>query len=384
MHHLYIHVPFCDGKCLYCGFFSELYFHEAADKYLDCLAVEMDLYLAGKPVPSPITIYIGGGTPTVLSAKQLDRLINIVRSRVDISALREWTIESNPGTLSGEKAACLAEHSVNRLSIGAQSFCDSTLQQMLRRHKASDISDCFTTARSAGFDNIGLDLIAGFPDVSDDEWRNSIRSIIDLNPKHISVYALSSEENSGLARLHAEGKISIPDDDAQIRAIDIAQTMLTPAGFGQYETSNYAQPGFECLHNLSCWRGLDYIGFGPSASSRAGLKRWTNINSVNGYIEALSSGVNLERSEETLSEADDITERLMFNFRLAEGVDLQRFILMLAQTPTDSGTDQLAKHWESALNRMGSEGLVLARDGRWFLTERGKSFADYVASELIL
>lgn len=373
--HLYIHVPFCDGKCLYCGFFSEFFDSEAAEKYLACLEIEMDLYLAGKPAPAPETIYIGGGTPSVLSTSQLERLITLISSRVDTSALREWTIESNPGTFSSDKADMLASNSVNRISIGAQSFCDSTLRQMRRRHNSGDIGACVNIARSAGFSNIGLDLIAGFPGVSDEEWKNSIENAISLNPSHISVYALSQEEDSALARLHSTGGIAIPDEDEQMRAVDTALSMLTAADYGQYETSNCARPGYECLHNLSCWRGLDYVGFGPSASSRAGLKRWTNLNDLAGYIGALSSGANPDHSaEEILSEIDDITERLIFNFRLTEGVALQKYI---------SNANSPAQYWKTTLTSLTSEGLVLVRNDRWFLTAQGRLLADYVASELI-
>lgn len=372
--HLYVHVPFCDGKCVYCGFYSELYAPSAADSYLAALDKELSA-AGGKYDLRPSTIYFGGGTPAVLDTPQLSSLLDIIWRHVALGELKEWTIEINPGMLTIERAGLLQKKRVNRISMGAQTFDNNVLKAVGRRHTADAIAKTVDIARIAGIDNIGLDLIACLPGVGREIWENDVRRAIELKPRHISVYALSLEQTSMLARLGESGEYTLPDDDRLVEAVDLAAELLEESGYIRYETSNYARPGAECLHNLSCWRGEDYLGVGPSASSRFGLVRMTNKPDTAAYAAELGSGKPPPHDEETLVPLTDATERMMFGFRFAEGVDLEKF---------RPAADAVIGKWEEQLDRMAREGMTEKRGTRWYLTKKGRHFADHVARELIV
>ncbi len=364
--HLYFHVPFCSGKCTYCGFYSVPYNPALADKWLNALQQELASFL---PQPSdPITIYFGGGTPSILPAHQLDRFLNMIRNSINTVKLQEWTIEANPGTLTPEKLKLLQEAGVNRISLGVQTMNDSILAQFKRRHTQSDTVSTINLLRDTGFDNFGLDLIAGLPAVSTSQWRRELEDIIAFQPRHISVYALSLEPDSALKDSVDRKQIILPDEDAQLDAIHLADDLLSAAGWLRYEISNYAQPGFECRHNLDFWRGGDYLGFGPAAASRSGLTRRTNLPDLSAYISTLSTCQPPPSETETLSHEKDIKERIAFAFRLSEGVEMKRF-----SDPSATET----------LSQLALEGLVESADERWRLTRIGRDFADHVLQALI-
>jgi len=370
--HLYIHIPFCSGKCLYCSFYSELIDKDACGAFLENLTRELDMYLDDN-TPTPATIYLGGGTPSILNAEQLEQLLGIIHSYMDCSGVTEWTLEANPGTLDSEKLRLMKEGGINRVSLGAQSFDDKVLKQMGRRHSAADISSSVADLRAAGFGRIGLDLIAGLPETDTEGWKRDLVSAASLEPDHISIYALALEEKSVLCGMVRDGHVCVPSESYQLDAVITAEEILSQKGYQRYEISNYALPGSECRHNIACWRGSDYVGFGPSASSRVGRKRWTNSASLSGYVSRLSSGFPPNNSAEILSTKMDATERLMFAFRLKEGVVLSSFETVNA--PVD--------HWHEELREQERQGLVKEREGRWFLTETGLHFADAVAEALI-
>ena len=359
---LYVHVPFCDGKCAYCAFYSVRYEPALADRYLDCLEREL---AASLPL-APETIYIGGGTPSVLSVRQMERLCRLLCDRVGTHRLVEWSIEINPGSVDAAKAAVLAAAGVNRASLGAQSFDDCILQALGRRHAAADTVKAVAILRSAGIANIGLDLIACVPGCTRALWRKTLRQAVALAPKHVSVYALTNEEGTRLNRAIGKGTSALLSDDAQLAMLDLAETELTRAGFSRYEISNYAQAGFECRHNVACWRGEEYIGLGPAAASHIGFTRWTNRADVSAYLAATGVGCNPPRDGERLTSALKQQERVIFGLRMAEGI-----------------TDSMASKYKPALNALRTDGLVNLRDGRWKLTARGRNLADYVAVELI-
>jgi len=373
--HIYLHVPFCDGKCVYCGFYSGLYENSQADCYIEAVAKELDLHFAGiKPMPG--TIYFGGGTPSILSEKQLARLCDIVLERISADALKEWTIEANPGTLTASKLRILKEAGVNRISIGAQSFDDKVLKSLGRRHGSAEIVSTVKSIMSAGIERVGLDLIAGLPGVDLTMWRKTIQQAIELEPGHVSVYALSVEEDSRFEKLVRAGNVVMPSDDHILEALDIAEAMLDRVGLERYEISNFARKGMECLHNLSFWRGDDYAGFGPAAASREGLLRRTNRADADQYISALLNGRKLLCEEEELSAVADVMERLVFAFRLKEGVNMRMF-------GAKFGISADVVKLEKVLNRLSGEGLTVYRNGTWCLTPSGRNMADHVAVELM-
>ncbi|MCX6992742.1 MAG: radical SAM family heme chaperone HemW [Kiritimatiellaeota bacterium] len=364
---LYVHVPFCDGKCAYCAFYSVRYRPALADRYLDGLERELE-----KSLPlAPETIYIGGGTPSVLSVRQIDRLCRLLQTQVATRRLVEWTMEINPGSGDAEKAAVLAAVGVNRVSLGAQSFDDRILKTLGRRHAAADTVKVVAILRAAGIVNIGLDLIACVPGCTRALWRKTLRQAVALAPQHVSVYALTNEEGTRLNRLLGQGLAALLSEEAQLAMLDLAETELTQAGFGRagfgrYEISNYAQSGFECCHNVACWRGEEYIGLGPAAASHVGLKRWTNRPNVSAYLAALEAGRNPPRDVEELTPALKRQEQVIFGLRMAEGI----------------ATD-IASEYKQAFDSLRADGLVDLRAGRWVLTARGRNLADYVAVELM-
>ncbi|MFA5042610.1 MAG: radical SAM family heme chaperone HemW [Kiritimatiellia bacterium] len=359
---LYVHVPFCDGKCAYCAFYSIRYQPALAERYIDGLERELAQAL---PL-APETIYIGGGTPSVLSASQIARLCRLLREGGDTRRLVEWSVEINPGSLDAEKAAILAAAGVNRVSLGAQSFDERILRTLGRRHAAADTVKAVAILHAAGIDNIGLDLIACVPGCSRALWQKTLRQALALAPHHVSVYALTNEEGTRLNRLIGQGSAALLSDEAQLAMLDLAETELTRAGFGRYEISNYARSGFECRHNLACWRGAEYIGLGPAAASHVGLKRWTNRADARACLAALEAGRAPPRDVDELTPALKRQERVIFGLRMAEGI-----------------AADIALEYTPALARLRDDGLVDLRAGRWALTARGRNLADYVAVELM-
>jgi len=366
--HIYVHVPFCNEKCAYCAFYSERIDPGEAHRYLDAVERELDEL---SDAAAPLTIYFGGGTPSILDTIGLARLCDALLRRVSTDRLVEWTVEANPGTLPDDKIKMLREMGVNRISLGAQTFNDAVLERIGRHHDAADIGRTLHAVRAGEIDNVGLDLIACLPGMSHAAWRSTLSAAVQLEPDHVSAYALSIESDSAFGR----NGVTEPTDGATLSAIEAAEDILAASGYRRYEISNYAKTGRECTHNLSCWRGEDYLGFGPAAASRSGLRRWTNRPDTDAYSDALARGDPPPRAEEKLSVRSDAAERLVFAFRLSEGV------------PTDSlqhADAELAAHWFGTLERLAGERLVENSSGRWRLTRRGRTLADHIAGELLL
>ncbi len=372
---LYVHVPFCAGKCAYCAFYSERYDPALAHRWLAALETEITLVSRDLQFDSLKTIYLGGGTPTILEPPVLKSFLALIAKCTAPAIIKEWTIEANPGTLSRQKLKLLRQAGVTRISLGVQSFQDRVLLQVGRPHTSADTVAALYEAKKAGFNNIGLDLIAGLPGVSRKEWREGMERVVSLDVQHVSVYALTLEPATRLSRAVQAGACLIPDEETMLRLLEDAENILSSAAYVRYEISNYCKPGSECLHNLNCWRGLDYIGFGPAASSRIGLRRWTNQPDLNAYISALARGVLPQRDEEILNVQTDAAERLAFAFRLAEGVDFST-----VQTCSPGQKDR----WLQTLLTLARDELVeMTENGRWRLTRKGRNFADHVASELL-
>ena len=359
---LYAHIPFCDGKCGYCAFYSVIYQFDLAERLLAALARELSEW----GCLSPATIYIGGGTPSLLTPAQLQKLGGLLGAHIDRKNLVEWSVEVNPGSITTAKAEALAACGVNRVSIGAQSFDDNVLAFLGRRHKTADIARAFGLLRDCAFENIGLDLIAGVPGVTARQWHAILERALELTPRHVSVYALTLEEGTRLSRAAGNGEIFALSDDLQLEMLDQAEEILGRSGLRRYEISNYALPGCECRHNLACWKGEQYLGLGPAAASHCGLRRWINRPDLGVYLKAFETGQKPPREEELLTAAMKRKERLIFGLRMAEGVEAE-----------------LAGGCEHILRRLAVDGLTVLCGTRWVLTKRGRNLADYVAVELL-
>lgn len=377
--HLYIHVPFCDGKCHYCGFFSVVAAPSVIELYNTLPAREYDCRLTRLPELGKVplrTLYMGGGTPAMLGNDGLKRLADALSKRLPFDTLEEWTVEVTPTSASVALFATLATIGVNRISIGVQSFDDTILSRIGRRHDAQAAITAVKRAQDAGFVDTGIDLIAGLPGVTPTLWSETLERAISLSLTHLSVYALIVESGTPLARQVEDG-LELPGDDDQLAALAQAETALGEAGFARYEISNYALPGFECRHNLAVWRGHDFLGLGPSAASRVGRMRWTNSEDLEEYIHAVKHDAPPPADSTALDAVEDAEERVIFALRLSEGIDLAA---EASRFPALAGKVGV---WEQRLADLVVHGITERVGDRWRLTARGREVCDAVLRELV-
>ncbi len=377
---LYVHIPFCAAKCRYCGFYSVVPREGDMADYARLPALEARLRPGDFP-DAPKTVYFGGGTPSLLGAEGFEALVRSLRddAGLDLVGAEEWSVEVNPASATRELFRAMRRAGVTRVSIGAQSFCDATLARIGRVHDAEAIRRAFTLASGEGFEDVGLDLILNLPGVTDGEWSETIEQALRLAPKHISIYTLIIEPGTPFARDEAAGTLGQRlSDDAEMDLVRATAGRLAAEGFARYEISNYGLPGFFCRHNLAVWRGEDYTGLGPAASSRNGLRRRTNTPDLAGYAAALRAGRLPPASEDDhLDAASDATERFLYGLRLLEGVSPDAFA---RRHPSAA---PLAAVWGSRLARLASAGIAERMGNRWRLTARGFEVCDAVLAELL-
>lgn len=373
---IYVHVPFCAKKCAYCDFAS--YPGRKTDwrRYFDEIVTEIRLWSANldfgliSETYQVRSLFIGGGTPTLVDANHIEKTIDACRGIAPFDADAEITIEGNPGTLTPEKLAAYRRVGVNRLSLGAQSFDDGLLQSLGRIHTAAQIDQAVAMARDAGFDNINLDLMYALPGQGMDRWKDTLDAAIALGVEHISAYSLIVEPGTPMAARVASGAAIVPDDDAVNAMQRLAIDRLTAAGYHRYEISNYARHGRECRHNLVYWNRGDYLGLGCAAHSLLGGHRFHNPDALDEY---LSGGRRLD--EMVLTPQDEMEETLMLATRTARGLDLGAWEHTFG-TP-------FARGREKALDRLENGGMVEIGGGFLRLTTRGMEVQDAVVLELM-
>ena len=322
---LYIHVPFCVGKCHYCGFYSTTYTLEQANEYIAALRLEVASYqhvFTGRTFDS---VYIGGGTPTALSSDHLEKLIAVIHKHFHVSRDAECTIEANPNTVSGNRLNLLREGGVNRLSLGVQSFNDDVLKTLGRLHSALEAVDAFMLARNAGFTNIGVDLIYGVPGQTADEWDETLERVISLEPEHVSAYSLSVDEGSRFRREAEAGRFALPGDEQVATMYGRAVNNLGRAGYNRYEISNFSLPGFICRHNMNYWERGEYLGLGPGAWSFISGRRYRTIADVREYSRRMNAGLSVIEDEEVANFRQAANETVMLGLRTVQGVDRVRY-----------------------------------------------------------
>jgi putative oxygen-independent coproporphyrinogen III oxidase len=357
--HLYVHFPFCARICPYCAFYKTR--GNAAEVGRFCQALVRELQ--GTAPFSPSTIYFGGGTPTALKTSQLEVILSAFHQQLDLSGLREWTIEANPGSVSARKAALLRKFGVNRISLGVQSWDNNLLNLLGREHNAPQAEESFRIFRDAGFSNISLDLMFALPEQTERQWRDSLQKTITLDPEHISTYCLTYEEDTEFLARFEGGEFSV-DEGREAGFLEMAMTTLERAGYEHYEISNYARPGFRSEHNQAYWRGADYVGLGPSAFSTRGFQRWQNVADHHEYARRLFANESPVASLERLTPEMKRMERIALGLRTREGIVAD--IISLNRTP--------------ALSRAG---LLQHNTNRVSLTRSGKLVADSIAEELL-
>jgi oxygen-independent coproporphyrinogen III oxidase len=362
--HLYFHIPFCPKLCPYCSFYVETGAKNKTTRFLDALLREVETAKATHGL-RPETIYFGGGTPSALTCEQLEYLLGGLRERLDLSALREWTFEVNPATVRADKAAVLRGAGVSRISLGVQSWDDALLKTLGRVHNAAQAEKTFHVLRKAGFENINVDLMFAVPGQTVQQWQETLRHTIALGTEHVSSYCLTYEEDTAYFRQLQLGTFK-QDNDRDADLFETTMDTLTAAGFDHYEISNYARPGRESAHNFAYWRGADYLGFGPSAFSTVGGRRWQDLPDTAEYTRRVLAEESVVHFEEELSAATREGEVAAFAVRTREGM----------------ATDSLGR-WSDELRKFYDLGFLEDRRGRTILTRRGKLMADAVAEAFV-
>jgi len=307
-------VPFCDHKCIYCDFYS-IITKDNIDNYISSLKREIENYskqLNGKNI---ISIFFGGGTPSLLTPNNINEILIFIKSNFNLDTKAEITLETNPGTVDNRKLSEFRDIGINRISIGVQSFNDNDLKFLTRIHNKQTAVDTIKSADKAGFENINIDLIFSIPKQNKDIWEENLELAAALPVKHISAYSLILEKGTILNKMVLDGKIKLKDEDYDASQYEHTIDFLTSHGFEQYEVSNFCKPGFECVHNLSYWEHKNYIGFGPSAHSFVDNKRWWNLSSLKMYMSSVELKDSAVRGSEELTKKELEQEFIMLSLR---------------------------------------------------------------------
>lgn len=343
---LYIHIPFCKKKCNYCDFVSYADKEDLVDEYVEALCQEIRLATLDSGLE---TIYFGGGTPTLLEPRHFEKILNTVprpTTHVEIS------IEANPGTADKAKLKDLRKLGINRLSIGAQTFNDEHLKVLGRIHNAKDIYRFYDDARSAGFDNINLDLIFALPNQTFDEWKTDLKIAINLEPNHLSTYNLQVEENTPFSN----SNLQLPNEDQELAMYEYAIETLPELGYKHYEISNFAQPGYECQHNINYWKNVNYLGIGAGAHSHVNGKRWANADNIKEYM-----------SRTQRHETGDLqSETIFMGLRLLDGLSTDKF-----------------NGFEKEVTELIENGLLIQENNHYKLTRQGLYLANEVFEKFV-
>ncbi len=394
---IYIHIPFCVRKCLYCDFLSAPATDEIIDKYIEVLCNNMKIFFETAHGYKVVSTFIGGGTPSMLNTAQLEKVlnqinkINIINSGdIAMSPEFEFTIECNPGTLSAEKLKIMKGYGVNRLSLGLQSTINRELQMLGRIHTYEEFLESFHMAREHGFKNINIDLMSALPEQNFASWKETLDRVVKLNPEHISAYSLILEPGTHMYNKYKEGEPPLPDEDEERRMYHFTQKRLSEAGYERYEISNYARKGYESKHNIGYWTGREYIGFGVGAASYLDHVRYKNIESITDYVnskdttgyvdnKSISDYVNDKMhfcSEIVkLSIEDEMAEFMFLGLRMMDGVSTGEFENRFGR--------KLMEVYGEVISKQISTGMLVNRGDRLFLSKRGIDISNSLMCEYL-
>ena len=359
---LYIHIPFCTQKCIYCDFMSGTNLSLRQD-FITSLIDEMDHYLDFFDSDPMCTIYFGGGTPSLLSVEELKRIYDAITQRWDVSAVEEFTIECNPDDLSEKYLLQLRSLPINRLSIGVQSFCDDELRWLNRSHTAEEAFDAVKRAQKVGFENITIDLMFALPIQTIESLNYTLNRALDLGVQHISAYSLMFEPDSKITKLMELNRLEPLDEDIAADMFDLLSKRLIEAGYEQYEISNYAKSNFHSRHNSGYWHGMRYLGLGPSAHSFDGENRWSNVAHTIKYIDLVRNEELGIRNEELLNMDERFNELVFTALRTKIGVDLVELRGRFGDNRCDRLLRQAQKYVDSGRMKVEDNRLCLTRDG---------------------
>lgn len=371
---LYIHIPFCDHKCIYCDFYS-IISYDNVNPYLSSLKTEMKYY-AGLLKDERIftSIYFGGGTPSFMEPRYIGELINTASELFSFIEEPEITLETNPGTVDKKKLESFIECGINRISIGIQSFNEDELKFLTRIHDKETAVQTVRTAANAGFSNISMDLIFNLPGQTKEKWLSNLRTAIELPIKHISAYSLILEKGTILNKMVLDGKITLQDEDYDAELYELTIDFFEANGFRQYEVSNFTLNGYECIHNNAYWHYKGYLGLGTSAHSFINGKRWHNFSSLHRYINEIEKNGHAQAGSEIISPEQEMNEYVMLALRSSG--------LMLTEYKNKFGEDWLMRKYDY-FKLLKNNGFLKIDDDRISFTKKGYAVCDEILSNLL-
>ncbi|HEN0966839.1 TPA: oxygen-independent coproporphyrinogen III oxidase [Streptococcus agalactiae] len=367
----YVHIPFCTQICYYCDFSKVFIKNQPVDAYLQALIREFRSY----DITELRTLYIGGGTPTSISAVQLDYLLTELTRDLNLNTLEEFTIEANPGDLTVDKIEVLQKSAVNRVSLGVQTFNDKHLKRIGRSHSEAQIYSTIDDLKTAGFQNISIDLIYALPGQTMDDVRSNVAKALSLNIPHLSLYSLILEHHTVFMNKMRRGKLHLPTEDLEAEMFEYIISEMERNGFEHYEISNFTKPGFESRHNLMYWDNVEYYGVGAGASGYLDGIRYRNRGPIQHYLKGVSEG-NARLSEEVLSKNEMMEEELFLGLRKKEGVSIGKF-------EQKFGTS-FEKRYGQIVQELQSDGLLKENNGFIQMTKKGLFLGDTVAEKFIV
>ena len=371
---LYIHIPFCNIKCIYCDFYSVVDQESTIPDFFKALFKEIQSINTDTSKWNIDTIFIGGGTPSLINPDLISKLIDQLSKKFNLSNIKEFSLEANPGEAKFEYLKGYRDLGINRLSIGVQSLDPMLLKFLTRLHNPEDVFHTFENARKAGFDNINCDLIFNIPNQSMSIWKRDLQTIIDLNPDHISCYSLTVEKNTQLFQYINNGKVQMPSEYKSLNYYKWSQYKLAEQGFHQYEISNWEKPGKECRHNMHYWEIDPYLSFGPSAHGFDGQHRFSNIRNLDGYIKKLNERELPRQDHYKLFDKDRTNEIIGFGLRIRDGINLSNI--------PPSHIDAVYHSIKQNQSKWGD--FYIIENNRLKLTPTGFAFADGIAVDLMI
>ncbi|MEO2738021.1 radical SAM family heme chaperone HemW [Clostridium butyricum] len=369
---LYIHIPFCKQKCLYCDFPSYAGKESLINEYIRALNEEILRKCSKYKIAS---IFVGGGTPSYLNEINLESLLKTI-NLLDFKDNFEFTIECNPGTLNEEKLVLMKNYNVNRISMGLQTTNDNLLKEIGRIHSFEEFKKNYNQARKAGFENINVDLMFGLPNQHMKDWKASLKDVMSLEPDHISAYSLIIEEGTCFYNLYNNDKLNIPNEEEERSMYLFTKGFLEDYGYNQYEISNYAKVNKECFHNKVYWKCNEYLGLGVSASSFVDEKRFKNIDDIKIYIEKINNNEDVTEEIHVNNINDDMEEFMFMGLRIIEGINLKTFKKRFGKDVFDI--------YDEVIKNNIKKGLLVVDSEKLYLSEKGIELSNYVMSDFIL
>jgi oxygen-independent coproporphyrinogen-3 oxidase len=373
---VYVHIPFCEQICHYCDFNKVFLKGQPVNDYLKAAEVEMEATVAQFPFEKISTIYIGGGTPSALSASQLEKLLQSVNNHFSPDNSVEFAIEVNPGNISKEKLEVIKASGVNRLSIGVQAFQDDLLKAIGRTHGEKDIYETISLVRKFGFENISIDLMFGLPNQTVAMFKETLKKAIELEVPHFSAYSLKVEQKTVFYQLQRKGNLSLPTEDDEVAMYDLLIDRLTNQGYNHYEISNFGKRGYESKHNLTYWNNQEYYGIGAGAHGYVAGNRYANVGPIKKYLSLIETNQRSVIENHLVTEEEKIEEEMFLGLRKLEGVSITDFIKKFGKSPFDL--------FGKEITTLIDQSLLEIIDGKIRLTRRGLFVGNEVFEKFLI